>query len=145
MEAAKQSAQDLVRPDASLEYSLLPLMRDGRRNQMIKIPADKASPLQIRPIIVHLEQTGPIVVLPAAPLPPGPLSTPLASLSGPSTPCSPAAVLDARVQVLIQGPEAHPLPVVVLFQVGLERLWQAQLVDSVVRGVADDRRPAQLL
>lgn len=62
-EAAKQLLDNLLRADAPRLFPLFPFLCDGRRNEVTQIATHHSAPLQVGPIIVHLEQTGPVIVL----------------------------------------------------------------------------------
>lgn len=62
-EAAKQLLDNLLRPDAPRMFPLFAFLRNGRRNEVPQIATHHSAALQIGPIIVHLEQPRPVIVL----------------------------------------------------------------------------------
>lgn len=62
-EAAKQLLDNLLCPDAPRVFPLFAFLRNGRRNEVSQIATHHSAPLQIGPIIVHLEQPRPVIVL----------------------------------------------------------------------------------
>lgn len=61
-EAAKQLLDNFLRANATRLFPLFAFLRNGRRNEMAQIATNKTAPLQIGPIIVHLERAGPVIV-----------------------------------------------------------------------------------
>lgn len=62
-EAAKQLLDNLLRPDAPRVFPLFAFLRNGRRNEVPQIAAHHSAPLQIGPVVVHLQQARPVIVL----------------------------------------------------------------------------------
>lgn len=76
-EAAKQLLDNLLGANATRLFPLFAFLRNGRRNEMTQVATHHTTSLQIGPIIVHLQQPSPVIVLVVATSAPSATTTPL--------------------------------------------------------------------